>query len=202
MKSATVHPGECVGNATQVSVKERDQRVDGFTTSYARVYILDHGGEGAALVEQLSPRMFMGVEDEKRERKHALMAAVDTTLQHGMAFDCVERLRKFVLEGYPGAFRRALSGQPPPRMQSIMVNRKPGVEVVRARFLSVWLMKHFGQLEMEGIVSSNPPATFLSVVTAVPKGGKFRMEADYRTVNQLVGQAPIPIPRLENWECC
>lgn len=52
--TATAHPGECGGDGTQVPPKQQGPRVDGFSTSFARVAVLEPRGERAARVERLS----------------------------------------------------------------------------------------------------------------------------------------------------
>lgn len=49
----TAHPGDCVGSWNS-GAEEQDQGVDGFTTWYARVEVLERGGEWAARVYRLS----------------------------------------------------------------------------------------------------------------------------------------------------
>ena len=152
---------------------------------------------------QRSPRMFMDVEEERRMRDGALAAAVDAARKHGLTPECGERLRRMVLDQFPEAFRRALCGDPPAQVEPMIARRKPGAGVVRARPRNFpprkaeWLAEHFGQLEAVGMVFHNPQAVFSSVAMAVPKGNGFRMVADYRAVNQLVEQAAMPMPRLE-----
>lgn len=61
---------------------------------------------------QRASQMFIGIDEEKRKCNEALMALLDAAFQHRMAPGCAERLREFVLEGYPGAFECALCGDP------------------------------------------------------------------------------------------
>ena len=152
---------------------------------------------------QRTPQMFMPPTEEWTVREEALLKAVEEAAKQGMASHCVARLREMVMERHRGAFRRALTGNPPARVQPMVAKRKQGTGKVRARpkiyspRKTEWLAKHFAQLEAAGMVFRNPQATFASVAMAVPKGDGFRMVADYRAVNQLVEQAAMPMPRLE-----
>lgn len=56
--------------------------------------------------------MFMGVKEDQRDHKYALMEAMDAI--HGMGSGCyVGRLRELVIEWHPRAYRRAFCEDPP-----------------------------------------------------------------------------------------
>lgn len=107
-----------------------------------------------------------------------------------------------MLERYPGAFRRALRGSP----RAGATNDSSSEPRSRDRASAVYsvlvkenacLAELFGQLKTAGMVFTKTQAPCSGMAMVVPKGSGFRMVGYCPAVNQLVKQAPMPIPLLE-----
>ena len=126
-----------------------------------------------------TPRMLMERGEEMHVRREALRQAVLAAEKQGLPPGCANRLREMVLGPYLGAFRHAPVGDPPARVEPIVVRRQEGAVSARARphayspVKAAWLEEHFGQLEVAGMVVRKLQATFSSVAMAVPKGSSF-----------------------------
>ena len=122
-----------------------------------------------------APQMFLGPATELLERKEALRRAVDGGGASGMEMACVERLRQTVTETRVGAFRGALTGEPPADVEPMKVTLKPGERAVRAKprvyppERAKWLATHMDRLVEVNMVYRNPQAIYGSAVMARPK---------------------------------
>ena len=86
------------------------------------------------------------------------------------------------------AFRRALWGDPPARVESMRVQLKPGASAVKAeprRYDPVkmsWLASCVAALLAFGLVFRNLQAVWSSLAMAVPKKDSFRLVSDYKAL--------------------
>ena len=156
------------------------------------------------LVEQ-GPRMFMAGREELWARQEALWRAVDDAERSGLSPESAMKLRDIVLNTHADAFRRALVGEPPARVEPMQVTLKPGSTAVQAKprvyppTKAKWLATHMGHLTQTGMVYPNFQAIYGSVAMAIPKGeNNFRLVADYRAVNATIEPAAFPMPNLES----
>ena len=156
------------------------------------------------LVEQ-GPRMFMTGREELWARQEALWRAVDDAERSGLSPESAMKLRDIVLHTHAEAFRRALVGEPPERVEPMQVTLKPGSTAVQAKprvyppTKAKWLAKHMGHLTHTGMVYPNFQAIYGSVAMAIPKGdNNFRLVADYRAVNVTIEPAAFPMPNLKS----
>ena len=83
------------------------------------------------LVER-GPELFMDPTEEKGARDRALEDSVLLAEQSGLSADGACRLRE-ILARLVGAFRRALRGDPPARVEPMRVQLKPGACAVKAK---------------------------------------------------------------------
>ena len=83
------------------------------------------------LVER-GPEMFMDPAEEESARKVALEESVTDAVARGLSVSKAERLRG-ILSRRLNAFRRALRGDPPARVESMRVQLKPGASAVKAK---------------------------------------------------------------------
>ncbi|CAM9934087.1 unnamed protein product, partial [Sphacelaria rigidula] len=97
----------------------------------------DPGGQEEPVdpsVERLisrGPEMDMTPEEELAERRVALDHAVQAAADKGMSASGVDKLRE-VVGRRVNAFRRALRGDPPARVEPLKVRFKPGARAVKA----------------------------------------------------------------------
>ena len=100
-------------------------------------------------------------------------------MQAGLPEAYVREVKEIVLDQCFGAFRRALTGEPPARVEPMRVTLKQGADLseVKAkprRYLpdrSAYLREHFQLLCDAGMVYPNPQAVCASVAMAFPRGG-------------------------------
>ena len=83
------------------------------------------------LVER-GPDMFMDPMEERGARNRALEDSVQQAEQSALSADGAGRLRN-ILPRRVDAFRRALRGDPPARVEPMRVHRKPQAQAVKAR---------------------------------------------------------------------
>ena len=127
-------------------------------------------------------------EQEEGERAVALTKAVETATTNDLSAGGEARLRK-ILGWHGNAFRRGLRGDPPDRVEPLMVTFKPEAKVVKARgrvyspIKTAWLATCIGMLVALGLVFRNLQAVWASATMAAPKKGGFRLVSDYRAVN-------------------
>ena len=94
------------------------------------------------------------------------------------------------------AFRRALRGDPPARVEPMRVHLKPQAQVVKARprrydpVKTGWLASCIAALVAFGLLVRNIQAVWARPAMAVPKRDTFRVVSDYQAVNSQVEQTP------------
>ena len=84
-----------------------------------------------SLVER-GPEMFMDLAEEESARKVALAVSITDAVAQGLSVSKAERLHG-ILNRCFYAFRRALRGDPPARVEPMGVQLKPGASVVKAK---------------------------------------------------------------------
>ena len=154
------------------------------------------------LVER-GPEMFMDPAEEESARKVALEESVTEAVGNGLSLSKAERLRD-ILHRRENAFRRALRGDPPARVEPMRVQLKPGATTVKAKprrydpGKSSWLASCMAALMAFGLVFINVQAVWSSPAMAVPKGDSFRLVSDYKAVNEQVEKSPGVMPNQES----
>ena len=78
------------------------------------------------------PDMFMDPAEEESARKVALEESVTDAVAQGLSVSKAERLRGILSRRF-NAFRRALWGDPPARVEPIRVQPKPGAFAVKSK---------------------------------------------------------------------
>ena len=125
------------------------------------------------LVEQ-GPQMFMEQKEEVRTRKEALSLAVDAAEENGLPLECIRKLRRMVLHTHEEAFRSALVGELPARMDPMEVTLKPGSWGVRAKprvyppDKAKWLRTHMQHMVSAGMVYQDHQVVYSSAAMAIP----------------------------------
>ena len=118
------------------------------------------------LVER-GPEMFMDPAEEESARKVALEESVTEAVGNGLSLSKAERLRD-ILHRRENAFRRALRGDPPARVEPMRVQLKPGATTVKAKprrydpGKSSWLASCMAALLAFGLVFINVQAVWSS----------------------------------------
>ena len=154
------------------------------------------------LVER-GPEMFMEPAEEESARKVALEEGVTDAVAAGLSVSNAERLRG-ILHRRVNAFRRALRGDSPARVEPMRVPLKPGASAVKAaprRYTpvkSTWLAACMTALLAFGLVVRNLQAVWASPAMAVPKKDSFRLVSDYKAVNEQVEKSPGVMPNQES----
>ncbi|CAN0055365.1 unnamed protein product, partial [Sphacelaria rigidula] len=144
----------------------------------------------------------MAPEQELAERKVALEEAVLAAAKNGMSESGVGKLRELV-NRRANAFRRALRGNPPARVEPLTVTFKPGAAVVKARprayspVRMIWLARYMATLVALRLVFRSLQAVWASAAVATPKKGGFRLVSDYRAVNEQIEKVPTVMPNQE-----
>ena len=75
------------------------------------------------------PTMFMEVREEIKGRREALVGALHAAVQAGLSKAYVCEMEEIVLGQCFGAFRRALTGEPPARVEPMRVTLKQGADL-------------------------------------------------------------------------
>ena len=120
---------------------------------------------------------------------------------NGLSISKAERLRD-ILHRRVNAFRRALRGDPPARVEPMRVQLKPGATTVKAKprrydpVKSSWLASCMAALLAFGLVFINVQAVWSSPAMAVPKGDSFRLVSDYKAVNEPVSYTHLTLPTI------
>ena len=96
-------------------------------------HVLDVSRNARFAVER-GPEMFMDPAEEESARKVALEKSVTEAVGNGLSLSKAERLRD-ILHRRANAFRRALRGDPPARVEPMRVQLKPGATTVKACLL-------------------------------------------------------------------
>ena len=153
------------------------------------------------LVER-GPEMFMDPAEEESARKVALEESVTDAVAQGLSVSKAERLRGILSRRF-NAFRRALRGDPPARVEPMRVQLKPGASAVKAKprrydpVKTSWLASCVAALLAFGLVFRNLQAVWSSPAMAVPKKDSFRLVSDYKAVNEQVEKSPGVMPNQE-----
>ena len=79
------------------------------------------------------PMTFQNSEVEMQGRVGALETAVDDTVDHSLPPGCANMLRDIVFRTHLDVFRRALSGDPPARVELMTMRLHSGARVVRVK---------------------------------------------------------------------
>ena len=91
------------------------------------------GGDDVTLARlRQQPMMFQDAEVETQDRVGALGTAIDDAVDHGLRPECAKTLRDIVFLTHLDFFRRAMSGDPPLRVEPMTVRLQPGARAVRA----------------------------------------------------------------------
>ena len=120
------------------------------------------------------PDMFMDPMEERGARHRALEDCVPQAEQSGLSTDGACRLRD-ILSRRVDAFRRALRGDPPARVESMRVHLKPQAQAVKARprrydpVKTGWLASCIAALVAFGLIMRNIQAVWASPAKTVPK---------------------------------
>ena len=148
------------------------------------------------LVER-GPEMFMDSAEEESARKVALEESVTDAVARGLSVSKAKRLRG-VLTRHFNAFRRALRGDPPARVEPMRVQLKPGASAVKARRCDLvktsWLASCVAALLAFGFGFRNQQAVWSSPAMAVPNKDSFHLVSDYKAVNEHVEKCPDVMP--------
>ena len=141
--------------------------------------------------------------EERGARDRALEDGVQQAEQIGLSADGACRLRN-ILSRRVDAFRRELRGNPPARVEPMMVHLKPQAQAVKARprrydlVKTGWLASCIAALVAFGLIVRNVRAMWASPAMAVPKRDTFRLVSDYQAVNSQVEQSPGMMPNQED----
>ncbi|CAM9924409.1 unnamed protein product, partial [Sphacelaria rigidula] len=136
-------------------------------------------------------------------RRVSLSGSVTDAVKNGLEVSKAERLRG-ILYSHVNAFRRALRGDPPARVEPMRVTLKPGAAAVKAKprrydpVKSSWLASCMGALVAFGLVFRNLQAVWSSPAMAGPKKDSFRLVSDYGAVNHQVEKPPGVMPNQES----
>ena len=76
-----------------------------------------------------SPTMFMKVREEIKARREALVGALHAAVQVGLPEAYVHEVKERGLGQCFGAFRRALTGEPPARVEPMLIMLKQGADL-------------------------------------------------------------------------
>ena len=77
--------------------------------------------------------MFMEVGEEIKDRRKALVRALRAAVQAGLPEAYVREVKEIVLGQYFGVFRRALTGEPPARLEPMRVTLKQGAGLSKVK---------------------------------------------------------------------
>ena len=149
------------------------------------------------------PEMVMEPALEEHERRVALEQAVEVAASNGLDDTQVAQLKQVVLERRWNAFRRALRGDPPAKVEPMRVVLKPNAQPVKARprgyppAKAAWLVACVTTLMSLGFVFRNMQAVWASPAMAAPKKQGYRLVSDYRAVNKQIEKVPGIMPDLE-----
>ena len=122
------------------------------------------------------PMMIQDSEVGMQDREDALETVVEDAVDHGLTPECAKMLRDIVFRTHLDVFRRGLLGDPPARLEPMMVWLQPGARAARAKprasppAKAAWLHEHMANLETAGMVSRNRQAIYGSAAMATPKG--------------------------------
>ena len=119
----------------------------------------------------------------------------------GLSVSKAERLRGILSRRF-NAFRRALRGDPPARLEPMRVQPKPEASAVKTKpkrydpVKTNWMASGVVALLAFGLVLRNLQAVWSSPAMEVPKKDWFRLVSDYKTVNEQVEKSPGVMPNL------
>ena len=120
---------------------------------------------------------------ERGARDRALEDSVQQAKQSGLSADGARRLRD-ILSRRVDAFRRALRGDPPARVEPMRVQLKPQAQAVKARprrydpVKTGWLASCIAALVAFGLIVRNIQAVWASPAMAVPQRDTSRLVSD------------------------
>ena len=118
----------------------------------------------------------------------------------GLSISKAERLRGILSRRF-NAFRRALRGDPPARVEPMRVQLKPGASAVKAKprrydpVKTSWLASCVAALLAFGLVFRNLQEVWSSPAMVVPKMDSFRLVS--KAVNEQVEKSPGVMPNQE-----
>ena len=119
------------------------------------------------------------------------MESVTDAVAQGLSVSKAKLLRGIVSRRF-NAFRRALRGDPPARVEPMGVQLKPGASAVKAkprrydRVKTSWLASCVAALLVFGLVFRNLQAVRSSPAMAVPNKDSFLLVSDCKSVNEQV----------------
>ena len=146
--------------------------------------------------------MFVDPMEERGARDRALEDIVQQAEQSVMSADGACRLRD-IPSRRVDAFRWALRGDPPARVEPMRVHLKPQAQAVRARprrydpVKTGWLASCIAALVAFGLLVRNIQTVWASPAMAVPKRDTFCLVSDSQAVNSPVEQSPGVMPNQE-----
>ena len=131
--------------------------------------------------------MFMDPAEEESARTVALEESVTDAVAQGLSVSMAERLRGILCRRF-NAFRRALRGNPPARVDPMRVQLKPGASAVKAKprrydpVKASWLASCVAALLAFGLVFRNLQAVWSCPAMAVPKKDSLCLVSDYKAL--------------------
>ena len=94
--------------------------------------------------------MIQGSEVEMQDRVITLETAVDDAVDHGLTPECAQMLRDIGFCTHFDLFRRAVSGDPPARVEPITVRLQPGARAMRAKPRAYLIVHNPGLMRTAG----------------------------------------------------
>eukprot|EP00752_Nemacystus_decipiens_P002718 g2537.t1 len=147
--------------------------------------------------------MVMSPAEEAQGRKEALAAAVESAASAGLSGQGRGRLES-IIDRHWDAFRSALRGDRPARVEPMRTTLVPGARAVKARLRTynptktAWWTLCLTTLVAMGMLFLNPQAVWASAAMVLEKsGGKHRLVSDFRAINKTVEKSPAPMPNQE-----
>ena len=173
IKARRIPPALGVENAAFLGSRRVSLSVEAFQEAGGQVS--EERDEAVERLVERGPEMFMEPAQEESARKVALEKGVADAVAAGLSVSKAERLRE-ILARRCNAFRRALRGDPPARVEPMRVQLKPRATAVKAKprvydpVKSHWLGACMTALLAFGLVFRNLQAVWSSPAMAVPKG--------------------------------
>ena len=94
--------------------------------------------------------MFHNADVEMQDSVGALETAVDDAVDHGLTPECAQMLRDIGFCTHFDLFRRAVSGDPPARVEPITVRLQPGARAMRAKPRAYLIVHNPGLMRTAG----------------------------------------------------
>ena len=218
LKDLGVDPYERIRDSMQQRVSPPNQGVEtpalsiGRRVSLSVAALQEAGGQATEepdlAVERLverGPEMFMDPAEEESARKVALEESVTDAVAQGLSVSQAKRLGGILCRRF-NAFRRALRGDPPARVEPMCVQLKPGASAVKAKprrydpVKTRWLASCVAALLAFGLVFRNLQAVGSSTAMAVAKRDSVRSVGDL--LSRWVSVAALPVRAVAIFSPC